>query len=124
MTMMLPILALVLLCLLQARAEVPTQPDFSAEKVTAQGAHPSSPAWAGGAVWGRVPVLHPQAQLGTLRDSLVLVLSCHQGSFQETVDACEKLLVLARASSGSTAGTWTPGAMMAPRMWCFPREHG
>ncbi|NXD83055.1 LCN15 protein, partial [Halcyon senegalensis] len=32
MTMLLPSLALVLLCLLQAQAEVPMQPDFSAEK--------------------------------------------------------------------------------------------
>lgn len=47
---MLPSLALALLCLLQAGAEVPVQPGFNADKVTVQRAHP-----AGGAAWGRVP---------------------------------------------------------------------
>ncbi|NXE84713.1 LCN15 protein, partial [Cochlearius cochlearius] len=40
MTAMLPSLALALLCLLRAGAEVPVQPGFNAEKVPAQGAHP------------------------------------------------------------------------------------
>ena len=64
MTAVLPSPALVLLSLLRAGAEVPVQLGFNAEKVTAQGARPASPAWAGGAAWGRVPVLRPQAQLG------------------------------------------------------------
>lgn len=67
MTAVLLSLALALLCLLQAGAEVPVQPGFNIEKVTAQGALPAGPAWAGGAGWGRVPMLHPQAWLGTPR---------------------------------------------------------
>lgn len=63
MTAMLPSLVLALLCLLWAEAEVPVQPGFNAEKVMAQGAHPAGPAWAGGAGWGRVPMLSPQAWL-------------------------------------------------------------
>lgn len=81
----LPSLALTLLCLLQAGAEVPVQPGFNAEKVTAQGAHPAGPAWSGGlpgAGWG---------QPGTPRHPSVLGLSWHQGSCQEGVDACAKL---------------------------------
>lgn len=87
----LPSLALALLYLLRAGAEVPVQPGFNAEKVTAQGARPAGPAWAGGAGWGRVPMLCPQARLGTPRHPLVPALSRHQGSFHESMDACAKL---------------------------------
>jgi len=59
---LLPSLALALLCLLRAGAEVPVQPGFSAEKVTAQGA--TGAAWAGGAARGRVTVLRPRARPG------------------------------------------------------------
>lgn len=72
---MLPSLALALLCLLRAGAEVPVKPDFSTEKVTAQSTCSASSAQAGGAGWGRGSMLHPWAWLRTPRHSSVLAPS-------------------------------------------------
>ena len=87
MTVLLPSMVLALLCMLQAGADVPVQPGFNAEKVRAQGAHEAGPAWAGWAAWGRVPMLYPQAQAGTLRQSPVPA----PGQLPGRVDACAKL---------------------------------
>lgn len=108
MTAALPSLALALLCLLQAGAQVPVQPNLDTEKVSAQGA-----------AWHILPGLEGLAGAeGLCCTSGHLpapFLSQLQGSFQESL--CKIRLVLAAVSSTSsspTARTPTCGAIVSP----------
>lgn len=118
MTAALPSLALALLCLLQAAAQVPLQPDLDTEKVNAQGAARHI-----------LPGLEGLAGAGGLcctpRNLPSPFPSQFQGSFKGSL--CKTRLVLdavCSASSSPTARTPTCGAMMSPSVWHFPREHG
>lgn len=97
---MLPSLALALLCLLRAGAEVPVQPGFSAEKVTVQRTHP-----AGGAAWSRgcssrhwAPIMEADRRVQML--------------VQNVVSPSQLLSTVARPSGGHAAGAQTPRALM------------